>query len=335
MSDSSYLSWVILVIVAEYVGVVLIVVVLYNMWLRWVVDNNDSSCQTFFSGPSLERAYLSTASTYCSLFILFLFRIFALAYLMAIAFVWNLAKSEGRNAITFSLWQICLVLVYFLVSGVASLIGLLWERERRRWSAQQRGVSEAVFWSPDALRLATTAQILFEIAGGSSFFVTLAVFVNMPGSHDWKFWNVTEHLVPSLLLVVDMFLNKLSVRWEHIVLNESWQLIYLILLWSTVSTQSSMKYPYGFMSTTSADALTKYSISAAISCAMYLAWGALGMVKKCFHSQCLCISMTTDSEAAEFEGMDPYYNYRHNAPPTNQTTGAAATVVSSANPSQV
>jgi hypothetical protein len=326
-NGGDYLPWTILVILGEYFFIVLVVALLYNLQIRMFTDYEYSTFGLYFTGPSFEKTYLSYGRFW--MYVLLLLRFCAFVYFLAIAFIWNLDLEGGRNAIFFSLWHIFFIAFYFFMATIASMIGVTFEEDRR---ASVNALTSSMrstrsYWSATTLGFATAIQILFEVAGGTAFFITLSVYLVL--QKDFTFWNVTQHLVISLIFVVELFLNRIRIRWEHIVLNETWLLIYLIVIWPVVVRGDWPVFPYGFLNTAGQNALIFYSVGVAVSCAMYLAWWLLGAMR----DLCWMLCGNPHDVAGggggdgDFEGIEFTRTYREpNAPPSTQNPSNAPKV---------
>ncbi len=302
-NGGDYLPWTILVILGEYFFIVLVVAVLFNLQIRMFSETQLSSFTLYFTGPSFEKTYLSYPGTFW-MYVLLILRFCAFAYFIVIAFIWNLDLESGRNAIFFSLWHIFFIAFYFFMATIASIIGIMHEPDRRAsinaLTTSMR--STRSYWTDITLGFACAVQIFFEVAGGVAFFITLSIYLSL--QKDFTFWNVTQHLVISLIFVVELFLNRIHIRWEHLLLNETWLLIYLIVIWPVVARGDWPSYPYGFLVTTGVNALIVYSIGVAVSCAMYLAWCLLGAIRDlCWLLFGNAQDMAREGEG-EFEGLE-------------------------------
>lgn len=277
----TYLPWVILVMLGEYLALIVIVAIIYNLQLAALRIRDRGSFLLYFSGPSFEMVYLSFPGKGW-LILLFITRLLSFLYFCVTAFIWNLVRFDGNNIIFFSVWHIIFIVIYYLFAAIASLIGIVFEDDRRAMldsltiTVRQRNVTR-YYWSSATLAFASLIQIMFEVGGAVAFFITLSVYLQLAA--DFTFWNVTQHLVTSFSFLLELLLNRIYIRWEHILFNQAWLLIYLIVIWPLVATGALAIWPYAFLRTDSVDAIVYYSIAAAISVGFYLFWWILGIAK--------------------------------------------------------
>lgn len=60
-------------------------------------------------------------------------------------------------------------------------------------------------------------------------------------------WNVSQHLMNLMTLILELFLNNMSVRANHYPYNISWAMLYLIFIWSVVAMNRISSWPYSFL----------------------------------------------------------------------------------------
>lgn len=278
-----YLPWVILVILGYYLALIVIVAIFYNLQVSLSPWREVGSFALYFTGPSFEMTYLSLPGKGW-IYVLFITRLLSFLYFCVTAFIWNLVRFDGKNIILFSLWHIIFITVYYMFATIASFIGIIFEDDRQAMlrtltsTTRQRNVTR-YYWSTATLAFGSLIQIMFEISGAVAFFITLSVYLGVAA--DFTYWNVTQHLVTSFSFILELFLNRIFIRWEHILLNEAWLLIYLVVIWPLVATGFIAFWPYNFLKTGTEDSIVLYSIAAAISVGFYLFWCLLGAIKHC------------------------------------------------------
>jgi hypothetical protein len=127
----------------------------------------------------------------------------------------------------FTIWNINLITIYFFVASTASIVGTL-----KRTPFDEVPSKD---WRKFEMSLGIAVQILFSIAVPTATFVTIFYYVFLSGEGMFDMWNISYHLLNTLLLVVDMILNSVVFRWEHLLFTLSWFFLYIIYAWGMVS----------------------------------------------------------------------------------------------------
>jgi hypothetical protein len=104
-----------------------------------------------------------------------------------------------------------------------------------------------VYWSESMIAFGHMIQILYQIAGSTAFFITVVAFTSL--NPHFSFWNVNNHFITSMSFLGELFLNNMTVRWEHVVFNITWALIYLVFAWIMRITNVLSGWPYFFLAT--------------------------------------------------------------------------------------
>jgi hypothetical protein len=245
-----------------------------------------ASVQEYFDGKSFEYVYRPAfIGNYTWMGILLTWRVIAFCYLFAIPFLWNYSINPVGAAF-FTLWNIDLLCLYFFLTIIASIIGFRnngsfehlcrhssWEvvsnsDHQTRFSVpatvaptnfSSTSVNEkSDFWSKSLQQYGFALQILFEIAGATAFFVTVIAFATL--NHKFVFFNTSEHFVTSIFMLGELILNDMDVRWEHILLNLAWAVIYLIYVWPMTRFGALTHWPYFFLETETTGVFVWYTI---------------------------------------------------------------------------
>jgi hypothetical protein len=104
-----------------------------------------------------------------------------------------------------------------------------------------------IYWSDSMIAFGHMIQILYQIAGSTAFFITVVAFTSL--NPHFSFWNVNNHFITSMSFLGELFLNNMTVRWEHVVFNITWALIYLVFAWIMRITNVLSGWPYFFLAT--------------------------------------------------------------------------------------
>jgi hypothetical protein len=201
-------------------------------------------CEHFFTGDQFEFCYWSCIGLPGPA-ILLVTRAISFAYLFGISFV---AREiiDPEFPISFTSWNIHLLWIYFLSATIASMIGL--HHDDCSFSIlSASNQSLPPYWSQFVSRFGYILQFMFAVAGSTAFFVTFVAFTFL--DHRFEFWNASFHFVTSLSVFFELVLNRIVVRWEHLVLSLSWSFLYLIFSWIIVQTGVISHWPYFFLDT--------------------------------------------------------------------------------------
>ncbi len=269
----------------EYIIVIALVLYFHNR--SRILKNSDransiSLFDSFFNGQPFEHVYQSRVGGFKWNVILLCTRLVSFLFFVAIPCIWNYVKNDGYNYKYFTQWNIDLITSYFFLATICSAIGIYHDQKRQK---DERNVSSVDFhlintlqpWSKSVEILSNGTQVLFEVAGGSALFVTVITFILL--DPEFVFWNVSEHFVTSLALLLELSLNSLVIRWEHLTFNLSWALLYLIFIWPAVSLSTVNNWPYDFLYTDSKAAFIWYTILFVANVLFYMIWWGLSKLK--------------------------------------------------------
>ena len=215
-----------------------------------------------------ERTYESYTPLLTN--IMFCTRFLSLGYVLGISVVAEELLTKSDGIFFFTNWNTKLISLYFLLSTICSLIGLV---EQQQPSCDRRGIRRSL----KSLFLCTV-HCLFEICGGTAILVTVVAFGLLDPS--FTFWNVSCHFVTLVTLLVEMTLNTMFVRLNHIALNVTWAFIYISFVWIVVYT-GRHHWPYYFLETSSSICYIQYSGLVIADLFFYFVWWSLSQVK-CF-----------------------------------------------------
>lgn len=279
MTKLSYLGGVIAVVFVEFA--IVSSVVLFVYWLQIRRKRNDET--ELIANPSIRNpfyiqyvtgenfifAYESTLRLHGKL-ILLITRVVSFCFFVGIAFLWSLIEDGGSEAKYFTHWNIYIIVVYYSMASTVSIVGVLYS-----WGTEMADDSQ--FWSPGMIQVGYVLQVLFEVVGATAIFVTLVVFTVLDPSPE--FWNMTVHLFTTLSFFVEMSLNMMPVRWEHLLFNLAWAMLYLLYIWPAVAEGAVANWPYFFLEVDSGDSFAMYAVLIVCNIIMYYIWYGLYCLK--------------------------------------------------------
>lgn len=232
-------------------------------------------------------------------YVLFATRIASLIYILGVSVLWNYLYSR-HQWFYFTLWNAQLLSLYFLFSSICSAIGLYSSRKvsdedvvaddvekSTRSSAMTvlKSIKADISVAHSGL-LGRVTRILFEICGGSCFFVTVVNFAVI--NHDMSFRNVSAHLIPFLTLLVELIFNNMRIRVDHFTYNISFAMMYLIFVWPLVVLGSIPDWPYPFLAVDTVDCYAMYTLLFLLDILFYFSFYSLSSLKhlitKLFHN---------------------------------------------------
>jgi hypothetical protein len=87
------------------------------------------SCHSFFFHSSFERCYQCTPYSWIPYgnLILLITRSVSFLYFFIVPFLLNYIKGQGINIIFFTMWQINITTLYFLLATIASILGVKYD----------------------------------------------------------------------------------------------------------------------------------------------------------------------------------------------------------------
>jgi hypothetical protein len=102
-------------------------------------------------------------------------------------------------------------------------------------------------------------QILFEIAGSTALAVTVFGFSGV--GDEPTFWNVSQHVVNTFAMIVELFANAIVVRPEHVVFTLLWAFLYCVFTWIVVPVNAATQWPYDQMDADKVEVLISYAVA--------------------------------------------------------------------------
>lgn len=224
-----------------------------------------SQWQRFFYGYPYEYVYESSWKNLIGdsvgMYLLLIWRFASFCFFFGIVFLYGYVKSDGGNAHFFTLWNIDLFSAYYFIATIASVIGIVnhqgfLQHKEATTPTSDYQLEAPSYWSRSMIHFGYAIQILYEVTGSTAFFVTVITFVTL--NRRFEFWNVSQHFMTTMSILLELGLNRMVVRWEHLVFTVLWALMYLIFIWPLVAMGDLTNWPYFFLETDSAAVFAWY-----------------------------------------------------------------------------
>lgn len=231
----------------------------------------------YFEGDSFETTYHSCWGKWGT-YLLLITRLASFFYMCGMNVVVK-HTIDPMFSPFFTAWNVDILAFYFLLATLASIIGISYDIGLRNFQDSRIGheANAVHYWSKRLLRFGYLVQIVYEIAGSTAFFITVISFVLL--NPRFEFWNVSVHFITSMTILLEMGLNNINVRWEHMLLNLAWALIYLIFCWPMVSFGALQNWPYFFLRTSSSFVFVWYIILIVVDIFFFFVFWTLSLLK--------------------------------------------------------
>lgn len=291
-----YLFSVILFSVAIYFVLIFIIFIVLNK----ILYKKTLSLSSYLRGLPFELTYLSWTRPIFSSILFFIRIIFSILYI-AIYILQLFYINNNTEIITnFFLWTSFICAVYFILSSTCSFIGYRYEISRQEkiqtllslYNYNNTNEIKFSFWRKNTYRFGSFVQILYAISGSNAIYSTLLFYIYIKEPNSVFLWNNISILFLSMSYLLDLCLNNIVPRWEWIILNETWIILYYCFLWisisynkdedssSSISTSSSIFYNlFQFYEIKS---LRNYCIYFFIRCSVYFFWCGLHWIRASF-----------------------------------------------------
>jgi hypothetical protein len=203
-----------------------------------------SRFEKFGTGLGFENVYHSPwgkkLGKNLTISLLLIWRFGCFCFFFGVAFLWAHIEKGGSNALYFTFWNIDLLCLYFFLATIASLIGVI--NESSFVARRNNANSSNEFWSKSLTDFGYAIQILYEIMGSTAICVTVATFTAI--NPHFVFWNLTEHFMNLMAVLVELSLNNMIIRWEHVLFTVFWGLVYLKFYCAFFSNRAATPRPY-------------------------------------------------------------------------------------------
>ena len=228
----AYLPGIIPVMIGEWV----ITVLLFRYYKLFCCKEEKASTSNNEGGGRYQRnELLAFSQTFTShgdskwgRTILLVKRLFCLGYMFGNCVINGYLHSLPRGWFYFTVWNTQLMSVYFSLSVACSLISIF--------------ASQELLLSKSMYRFGLFVQVVFEVTGGTAFFVTIISFVLL--NPVFTFWNGSLHFATSMFMLSELLMSDIPVRFDHYPINLSWALLYLVFIWplTVMKTSPSPKW---------------------------------------------------------------------------------------------
>jgi hypothetical protein len=223
------------------------------------------------------------------LYALLIWRTCGFCYFFGVAMLWGYVHFNGHDAHFFTVWNIDLIALYFLLAMISTWIGVFYDKDFRAFQQHRSQIHghesvddrlaglEVSFWSPTVLTLGYCVQIMHCVVGATALFVTVIAFTSL--DHDMELWNISFHLCQSITFLVDCVFNGINVRWELILFNIAWMSMYVAFIWVMVATKVVTDWPYFFLDATTTAVFVWYPLVFAANLIFFHLWLGIHHVK--------------------------------------------------------
>jgi hypothetical protein len=262
----------------------------------------------------------------CFQYLLLVTRILSLGYIAGVGVIGSYVR-HAEIWFYYTFWNLELESIYFILAMSCSIVGLRKNKIAVTRSAGredlengQRGDDE-VTWPSAVVGLGKATQVFLEVCGGTALLVTVVNFLLL--DPQFSFWNVTQHLVTSLTLILDLVLSNIEVRLDHYVYNISWSMLYLIFIWPLVILGTRDEFPYFFLALDTKACYWWYTIFCAVNVGFYALFYGISKLKTYLRKCMFCESKAKASKNIEIPNAHVY-----NSPFKSTVSGVAEVEVS-------
>ena len=162
----------------------------------------------------------------------------------------NFARDEVQGHWQFfTNWNVGLIAGYYTLTTAASVHYIRLIRSVSSDAERASDSSMLVLLADlDTTRyriIGTFLSVYCCIASVTAFFVTTVNFVLLDPTP--RFYNMTAHLFTSVSFFVELSLNSIEFKKNEIILNISWVMLWLVVIWPVVWLGVKPDWPYDFM----------------------------------------------------------------------------------------
>mmetsp|Transcript_17614 Transcript_17614/g.16957 ORF Transcript_17614/g.16957 Transcript_17614/m.16957 type:complete len:338 (-) Transcript_17614:124-1137(-) len=232
-------------------------------------------------------------------YLLFVTRFLSFAYIAGVGVIANYA-SRGDTHIWFyfTVWNTKLISIYFLFAMTTSIIGFVYESRENNDNDDNsdtvfadingRGAINSktygIVWPARIITFGRIVHVLFQVCGGTACMVTVINFTALNPA--FSFWNVSQHFITLMVMILELFLNNMYVRADHYPFNLFWAFLYIIFIWPLVAQERISFWPYFFLDTSTPYCFAFYTGLIIADIIFYYVFYALSWPKYYFR-QCI------------------------------------------------
>jgi hypothetical protein len=254
MGEYEYLPYIALWIIGVYLLLIALMLFLYPI--------KDRDYFAHVPRPLLQsftKGYFEEWSTRALFATRVIFALFFLVY-----FIVLVSTHYHRGLwIFYTNWNVLLLIVFYAGATSLSCISM-------------RPPSD----SPPSFRefAAGVLLILYLVAAPSAFFVTL-VDLSLLNPNP-TYWNYSAHLVTSISILSELFLNSIEVTPRDLCFPLTWALLYTIFVWIMRAEGVAKIWPYDFLSTSSSSSFVWYTVLYLLVIICFFLFFGLGLLKR-------------------------------------------------------
>jgi hypothetical protein len=250
-------------------------------------------------------------------YLLFVTRFLSFCYICGVSVIANYAERTSFTWFFFTTWNVQLISFYFLFALSASIIGFIHDGKSNASGntgclnydieGGEEPKGRRKIWSQHTINFGYVIHILFEVCSGTAVLVTLVAFIAINSSS--SFWNVAVHLMNVLVMILELFLNNMYLRLDHIPYNLTWAFIYVIFMWSIVVMGNITFWPYPFLAVDTYYSFFFYTGTIVADIVAYIIFFLLALAK--FHIR---EALGLPTKLNIYEGSDETDPYVSNKP---------------------
>lgn len=194
--------------------------------------------------------------------ILLCFRLLCFAFFLGNDVIYNQVV-QPPNWWYFTLWNVYLTVGYFLLTSISSILSIIYGKKIYSELPLTDSLGKAIV-------------LIYAAWGASAFYVTVLNFTLL--SPEMDYWNVSEHLITTITVVIEMSVNALDVRPIQFLCATSWVLLYVFFIWAVVG-EGLRGWPYFFLDASSTSSFGWYGILFFLDIVFFIIWWALHRLK--------------------------------------------------------
>ena len=231
----------------------------------------------FFTPLTFESTYVAVPGVLWTSYLLCISRMARFVFFLVYPCIFVYVENKGDNWFYNTFWNVDIIVFFYLIASVASVIGLT--RNRAACYEVTPATLHTIEWNYWERALALTVQMFFTVAAVNALLVTVFAFTFI--TTDTGFENVSYHVLNTAAFAFEMLLSSLIIRVEHLILSLSWFLLYAIYVWCMMVTHRLADWPYDALKTDNSSSLLLYGLLDIIMLTSCLIWYMASKVKVC------------------------------------------------------
>eukprot|EP01041_Mallomonas_annulata_P007061 gene7061-14365_t len=162
----------------------------------------------------------------------------------------------------YTFWNIYLTTLYFGCTSISSIASFIY--------------GESYAESNFGKALGKCIVIMYPTWGALAFFITVVNFTLL--TPEFTFWNVCEHFVTTMSVLVEMSMNAHDIHPDQFLFCGSWLLLYVIFAWCIVGGGLRF-WPYFFLDTSTTSSFLWYSLFYMLSILFFILFWSMHKLK--------------------------------------------------------